>query len=170
MVAAIQNGRYKIWRSPEQLLVSMNGPNSMAVLGHLDDLVGRFDNSETGIWIVNVAPTSTTDNDVDSSVSATIQHEASQGYLALDNPSDPGRGATIFVQVDNKQAWTITPAARGEGSTTDEFHIGYPEKIEGQSLVVDNSFLMSYPPRLALQPADNGIPGMGLPWRFEPVA
>ncbi|KAF9094448.1 hypothetical protein BGX23_002111 [Mortierella sp. AD031] len=150
MVAAIQNGRYKIWRSPEQLLVSMNGPNSMAVLGHLDDLVGRFDNSESGIWIVN--------------------HEASQGYLALDNPSDPGRGATIFVQMDNKQAWTITPAARGEGSTTDEFHIGYPEKIEGQSLVVDNSFLMSYPPRLALQPADNGIPGMGLPWRFEPVA
>ncbi|KAF9099995.1 hypothetical protein BGX29_006851 [Mortierella sp. GBA35] len=155
-MAAIQTGRYKIWRSPVQLLVSMNGPNSLAILGHAESL----ESPDSGIWIIEASSS----NDDGSTSTATIKNESSQAYLAPDSQSDlVGRGSTLYVQDNNRQTWTISPAGSG---SADEFHIQYPTEVEGQTLVVDNSFLRAYPPRLALQ-ALGAFPDADRPWRFE---
>ncbi|KAF9156005.1 hypothetical protein BG015_007683 [Linnemannia schmuckeri] len=171
MTKTIQNGRHKIWRSPEQhqLIVTMNGANSMAVLGRPDEL----EHPETGIWIVTTTAPSPDSASIASegAVSATLQHEVSKAYLALDDPTDPGQGANIYVKSDDKQVWTINPASTtGDGGEDkNEFHIGYPDLVKGQVLVVDNSFARAFPPRLALQPLGSDVAQIGLPWRFEPV-
>ncbi|KAF9339834.1 hypothetical protein BGZ91_004517 [Linnemannia elongata] len=171
MTKTIHNGRYKIWRSPEQhqLIVTMNGANSMAVLGRPDQL----EDGETGIWILTITPSDPSSPSIasESAVSATLQHEGTKAYLALHDPAHPGQGANIYVKSDNKQVWTINPASTtGDGGDDkNEYHIGYPDLVDGQVLVVDNSFARSFPPRLALQPLGN-VDQIGLPWRFEPIA
>lgn len=172
MVATIKDGRYKIWRSPEQhqLIIAMDGPNSLAVLGRPEQLEDPS-NPETGIWILTTTSSSDTASIAsERAVSATLQHEVTKAYLAIDNPSDPGRGASIYVKSDNRQVWTINPASTTGDVDNNEFHIGYPDLVDGQVLVVDNSFARAFPPRLALQALENNVDQIGLPWRFESVA
>ncbi|KAF9908503.1 hypothetical protein EC991_009767 [Linnemannia zychae] len=172
MSGPIQNGRYKIWRSPEQqqLIVTMNGPDSMAVLAHPEELENP-ENPETGIWIVTATPTNSVNLASADAISATVQHEATKAFLAIDDPTNPGRGANIYAKLEDRQIWTLSPASTtGEGEGKNEFHIGYPDLVDGQVLVVDNSFARAFPPRLALQPLGTDIAQVGLPWRFEPIA
>lgn len=174
MTKTIQDGRYKIWRSPEQhqLIVPMDGPNSMAILRRPEE-IENISPSETGIWTLTITPSDPSSASIasESAVSATLQHEGTGAYLALHDPTDPGQGANIYVKGDDKQVWTINPASTtGDGGEDkNEYHIGYPDLVRGQVLVVDNSFARAYPPRLALQPLDN-FAQIGLPWRFEPIA
>jgi hypothetical protein len=175
MSGPIQNGRYKIWRSLEQrqLVITMNGSDSMAVLGTTGDLSDH----ETGIWVVTATPGPPDSVNLASAgaISATVQHEASKAFLAIDDPSNPGHGSNIYVKSEDRQIWTLNPASTTgngmeEGEAKNEFHIGYPDLVDGQVLVVDNSFGRAFPPRLALQPLGTDFPQMGLPWRFEPIA
>ncbi|KAF9133436.1 hypothetical protein BGW39_009747 [Mortierella sp. 14UC] len=179
MSGPIQNGRYKIWRSPKQhqLIVTLNGPNSMAVLGRPEEL-DNPENPETGIWIVTAtsppSPNSVNLASADA-ISAIVQHEATKAFLAIDDPANPGRGANIYVKSEDRQVWTLSPASTTgdggeEGEGKNEFHIGYPDLVDGQVLVVDNSFSRAFPPRLALQPLGTDMTQVGLPWRFEPIA
>lgn len=148
----------------------MNGPNSMAVLGRPEELDDPS-NPETGIWILTITSSSDTASVAsERAVSATLQHEVTKAYLAIDKPSEPGRGAPIYVKSDSKQVWTINPASTTGDEDSNEFHIGYPDLVDGQVLVVDNSFARAFPPRLALQSMENDIAQVGLPWQFEPVA
>ncbi|KAF9933493.1 hypothetical protein FBU30_005334 [Linnemannia zychae] len=172
MSPAIQDGRYKIWRSPEkhQFIVSMHGPDSMAVLS--SSTPDDNQSGERGIWTVTSASHSAPSISGADAVTATLQEETTQAYLAIDDPSDLGRGANVYVKKDDKQVWTLNPA-----STTDEelkeggeYHIGFPDLVDGQVLVVDNSFARAFPPRLALQPLSADIPSIGGPWYFEPIA
>ncbi|KAG0376164.1 hypothetical protein BGX24_008180 [Mortierella sp. AD032] len=175
MSGPIQDGRYKIWRSPErnQLIVAMEGHNSMAVLGHPSNYEGS-DDAESGIWIVSTVatPSNTVNLASADAVSATLQHEASEAYLALDNSADPTRNSSVCIKSDDRQVWTLSPASttKDEGEGRNEFHIGYPDLVDGEVLVVDNSFLRIFPPRLALQPLGSEMDQVGLPWHFEPVA
>ncbi|KAG9071804.1 hypothetical protein KI688_006020 [Linnemannia hyalina] len=174
MSKTIQNGRYKIWRSPEQrqLIVTMNGANSMAVLRHPEELEDPS-HHETGIWVLTITPSDPSSASIASegAVSATLQHEGTKSYLALHDPTNPGQGANIYVKSDDKQVWTINPASTtGDGGEDmNEYHIGYPDLVDGQVLVVDNSFSRAFPPRLALQPLGDTLAQIGLPWRFEPI-
>ncbi|KAG0280613.1 hypothetical protein BGZ95_009455 [Linnemannia exigua] len=171
MSGPIQDGRYRIWRSPEQqqLVVTMAGSDSMAVLSH----PGQLEDPEKGIWIVSsvTTPSNTVNLASADAVSATVQHEVSKAYLALDKLDNPSRGSPIYVRSKDRQVWTLSPASTtgGEGASKNEFHIGYPDLVDGEVLVVDNSFARSFPPRLALQPLGADIGPTGLPWQFELV-
>ncbi|KAG9068814.1 hypothetical protein KI688_011100 [Linnemannia hyalina] len=158
MTKTIQNGRYKIRRSQDQesVIISAGSANSVAILAP-DDYPGV-----TGIWILTIDPSNPPSTSValEGAVSATLQHEHTKAYLTLDNPNSPLVFSSILVSSDAKQVWTINPAI------SNEYHIVYPNLVDEEVLVVDNSLEVVYPRRMALRDFDND---MTFPWRFEPV-
>ncbi|KAF9549961.1 hypothetical protein EC957_002021 [Mortierella hygrophila] len=165
MPKTIQEGRYKIRRSPDpdSLIIPADSANSLAILGPEDPSC-----EETGIWILTFDASYSSLDCVASkgAMVATLQHEGTQAYLAIQKPISPDQQPSILVSSDDKQAWTINPTGKTGYGKEEDYYIGYPRLVQGEVMVVDTLMLRVYPPRLALRPFEDG---MTLPWRFEPV-
>ncbi|KAG9068812.1 hypothetical protein KI688_011098 [Linnemannia hyalina] len=166
MTKTIQNGRYKIRRSPDQgsLIIPAESASSIATLGPEDP-----SRNETGIWILTTSSSYSPSDCVASAgaMIATLQHEGTNAYLAFQKPISLDQQVSIIVSSDDKQVWTINPVGTTGYGRKNEYHIGYPYLLHGEVMVVDISMLRVYPPRLALRPFEEGRTS---PWRFEAIA
>ncbi|KAF9549962.1 hypothetical protein EC957_002022 [Mortierella hygrophila] len=131
MTKTIQNGRYKIRRSPDRDdVIIADGANAPANI-----LQEQY--PDHGIWILTINPSNPPSASValEGAVSATLQHERTQAYLAISDSNYLGQNSSIHVSPNDKQVWTINPAGTTSSGGENEYYIAYPDLVDGEVLV-----------------------------------